>query len=246
MDKGRYLLPWILGGLSMATLAMAITVGWAKGIAPNNSPAPSQTAAHILPDAEVTTAPAPAPAPAGTLTVAQTRPVIPPIAPNVEANRQIWECTINGLKTFSDNPCGDKSSLREIGPINRMDPTPILPHSRSYVPESSGQPNYSYPSQQADFYPSDQQSADNSYPADDSYPVFVGVPFGERGRPDHDRRPDHEERGRSDHEHRPYSQPQSHNRGPQPLREGAAGSLTPRQPSTGGTGERAGLHPAAR
>ena len=205
MDKGRNLLPWILGGLSTATLAIAITVGWAKGIAPNNSPAPSQTAAHIMPDAESTTASAPAP----TLTVAQTRPVTPPIAPNVEVNRQIWECTINGLKTFSDNPCGDKSSLREIGPINRMDPTPILPHSRSYVTESSGQPKYSYPSQQADSYPSDQPSADSSYPADNSYPVFVGVPFGERGRPDHDRRPDHEERGRSDHEHRP----QSHDRG---------------------------------
>src|ERR1700736_4343664 len=133
MDKGRALLPWILGGLSMATLAIATTVGWAKGIAPNNSPAPSQTAAHILTDAEVTTAPAPAPAPAPTLTVAQIRPVTPPIAPNVEANRQIWECTINGVKTFSDNPCGDKSSLREIGPINRMDPTPVLPHSRSFA-----------------------------------------------------------------------------------------------------------------
>jgi hypothetical protein len=216
MDKGRNLLPWMLGGLSMATLAIAITVGWAKGIAPNNSPAPSQTATHIFPDAEVTTAPARAPAPA--LTAAQIRPVTAPTASNVQANRQIWECTIHGVKTFSDNPCGDKSSLFEIGSINRMDPTPVLPHSRSYVPESSGQPNYSYPSQQADSYPSDQQSADNSYPADDSYPadssypVFVGVPIGERGR--------------SDHEHGQYSQPHSHNRGqphshnrgPQPLR----------------------------
>jgi hypothetical protein len=210
MDKGRNLLPWILGGLSMATVAIAITVGWAKGIAPNNSPAPSQTATHMLPDAEATTASAPAPAP--TLTVAQIRQVTPPIAPNSEPNRQIWECTINGLKTFSDNPCGDKSSLREIGPINRMEPTPILPPSRSYVPESSGQPKYSYPIEQADSYPGEQQSADNSYAADNSYPVFVGIPFDGR------RRPDHEERGRSDHEHRPYSQPQSHNRGPQPLR----------------------------
>jgi hypothetical protein len=208
MDKGRNLLPWILGGLSMATLAIAITVGWAKGIAPNNSPAPSQAAAHILPDAEMTTAPAPAAAP--TLTVAQIRPVTAPTAPNVEANRRIWECTIDGVKTFSDNPCGDKSSPFEIGSINRMDPTPVLPHSRSYAPESRGQPNDSYPSQQADSYPSDPQSADNSYPADDSYPadssypVFVGVPIGERRR--------------SDHEHRPYSQPQSHNHGPQHLR----------------------------
>jgi hypothetical protein len=200
MDKGRVLLPWLLRGLSMATLAIAITVGWAKGIAPNNSPVPSETTAHMLPDAEVTTAPAPGPAP--TLAVAQVRPVTVPTAPNVEATRQIWECTINGVKTFSDNPCGDKSSLFEVGSINRMDPTPVVPHSRSYVPESSGQPNYSS-SQQADSYPGEQQSADDSHPADSSYPVFLGVPI---------------KHGRFDHEHRQHSQPQSHNRGPQPLR----------------------------
>jgi hypothetical protein len=43
---------------------------------------------------------------------------------------------------------------------------------------------------------------------DDSYPVFVGNPFGER------RRPDHKERRRSDHEH----QPQSRDRGGQQAR----------------------------
>jgi hypothetical protein len=209
MDKGRKFQPWILGGLLMATFAIAISVGWTKDIAPNNSPAPSQTTAHPLRDAEVTTAPAaapaPTPAPAPTLAVAQIHGVTPPI----EQHRQIWECTINGQKTFSDYPCGDKASLREIGPINIMDPTPILPRSRSYVPESSGEPRYSDPSQQADSYPSEQQSADNSYPVDDSYPVFVGDPVGER------RRSDHEERRRSDHEHRL----QSHDRrGLQPRR----------------------------
>src|ERR1700731_2859987 len=110
MHKSRNLLPWVFGKLSMATLAIAITVGRAKAFAPNNAPAPSQTAAHILPAAEVTTAPAPEP----TLPVAQIRPVTAPIAPNVEAKREVWECKINGIKTFSDNPCGDKSSLREI------------------------------------------------------------------------------------------------------------------------------------
>jgi hypothetical protein len=237
MDKGRNLLPWILGGLSMAIVAIAITVAWAKGIAPNNSPAPSQTAAHVLPDAQPTTAPTPAPTPP--FRVAQIRPMAP-VAPKVEPNRSVWECTISGQKTFSDNPCGNKSRLREIGPVNRMDPTPILPHSRSYAPESSGQPRYSYPSEQADSYPGDQQSADNSYPADnpypadDSYPVFVGNSFDERRRrnheerrrPDHEerRRPDHEERRGPDHEHRPYSQPYSRDRGlppqsaPQPRR----------------------------
>jgi hypothetical protein len=195
MDKGKNCQRWILGGLSMAAFAIAISVGWTKDIAPNNSPALNQTIAHLLRDADVTIAPAPAPTPAPTLAVAQIHRVTSPI----EQHRQIWECTINGQKTFSDYPCGGKASLREIGPINIMDPTPILPNSRTHVPESSGQPRYSDPSHQADSYPSEQQSADNSYPVDDSYPVFVGNPFGER------RRPDHEERRRSDHEHRPQS-----------------------------------------
>jgi hypothetical protein len=187
MDKGRKFQPWILGGLSMATLAFAISVGWTQDIAPNNAAAAPVSART--------------PAPAPTLAAAQIHRMTPP----TEQHRQIWECTINGQKTFSDYRCGDKASLREIGPINIMDPTPVLPHSRSYVQESSGQPRDSDPSQQADSYPSEQQSADNSYPVDDSYPgdgsypVFIGNPFGER------RRPDHEERRRSDHEDRPQS-----------------------------------------
>jgi hypothetical protein len=185
MDKGRKFQPWILGGLSMATFAIAISVGWTQDIAPNN----------------LAPAPAPAPASAPTLAVAQMHNVTPPIV----QHRQIWECTINGQKTFSDYRCGDKASLREIGPINIMDPTPADPRSRSYVQESSGQPSYSDASQQADSYPTEQPSADDSYPADDpnpmddSYPMFIGNPFGER------RRPDHEERRRSDHEDRPRS-----------------------------------------
>jgi hypothetical protein len=193
MDHNRDLFPWIFGGLSMATVAIALTVGSTNGTAPKNSQAPSQTTAHTLPEA--TTAPAPAP----TLAAAQiqtpasstltsptlTSPTPAPqtLAPPMESNGQVWECTINGQKTFSDNPCGDKSSLHEIGPINRMDPTPILPHARSYAPESSYQPEYSYQGGQEDSAPGEQQFSDNSYP------VFVGIPVHEHRRPDHPHRP---------------------------------------------------------
>lgn len=161
MDKGRIFLPWILGALlSTATVA----------------------------------APAPTP-PATTSAVTRIQPVTVPTAPNVEPTRRVWECKINGQRTFSDNPCGAKSTLREIGPTNRMDPTPIFPHSRSYVPESNDPPRYSYPSEPADSYPSDQRPADNSYPVDNSYsypdnsyPVFIGNPFQERRRPNHEYR----------------------------------------------------------
>ena len=187
MHKDRDLLPWILGGLSMAAVAVAITVGSTNGIAPKNSQTPSQTTARTLPEAEAlpqpkaTTALAPAP----TLAAAQIQPVTPPMQPN----GQVWECTINGQKTFSDNPCGYKSSLREIGPINRMDPTPVIPHARSYAPESNYQPAHSYPGEQVDSNPGEQQFADNSYP------VFVGIPFQEHRRHDHAHRPHGDYRG---------------------------------------------------
>jgi hypothetical protein len=185
MDKDRDLLPWIFGGLSMATVAIAISVGSTNGTAPRDSQAPRQPIAYTLPEAKVPTppvpasVPAPAPAPAPTLAAAQTQTVSPPTA----SNNQIWECTINGQKTFSDSPCGGQSSVRELGPINRMDPTPVLPHARSYVPESSYQPGYSYQGDQEDSNPGDQQFANNSYP------VFVGFPVHDPRRPDRARRP---------------------------------------------------------
>jgi hypothetical protein len=189
MDTDRDLLPWIFGGLSMATVAIAITVGSTNGTAPKNVQAPRQIIVQPLPEVEVPTAPAraaaPAPAAAQILAAAQIQTVAPPIA----ANGQIWECTIDGQKTFSDSPCGAKSSLREIGAVNRMDPTPILPHARSFAPESSYRAEYSYPGEQVDSNPGEQQFADNPYP------VFIGIPFHDRRRPDHGRRPHNHDRG---------------------------------------------------
>jgi hypothetical protein len=108
---------------------------------------------------------------------------IPPVTSPTGPNGRIWECTINGQKTFSDSPCGTKSSLHEIGPINGMDPTPIPPLARSYAPESSYRPDYSNQGDQEYSNPGEQQFANNSYP------VFVGIPIRERRRPDHAHRP---------------------------------------------------------
>ena len=198
MDKDRDLFPWIFGGLSMATVAIAITMGSTHGTAPSNSQAPRQPIAYTLPEAKVTPAPAPAPVPASALALAPAP--APPLAaaqiqtvsPPTESNNQIWECTINGQKTFSDSPCGGQSSVRELGPINRMDPTPVPSHARSYVPESSYQPGYSsYQGDQEDSSPGEQQFANNSYPG------FVGYPVHEPRRPEHARRPHAHNRGPS-------------------------------------------------
>jgi hypothetical protein len=208
MAEDTDLLPWILGGLSAATVAIAIAVGASNGTGSNKSHAALQTgapqtvalqtAALSLPGAEATpraTAPlSEVPAIASTrvpnLSAAQIQSAAPPTQPT----SRVWQCTINGQKTFSDAPCGDKASVREIGPINTMDPSPVLSHSPSYGREASYPPEYSYPGEQADSNAAEQQLAGNSYP------VFVGIPSHERRRPEH--------------AHRPHE----HNRGPQPRR----------------------------
>jgi hypothetical protein len=195
MVKDRDLLPWIFGGLSMAAAAMAITLASTYGNGPGNAPKDSQTpspiTAHPLPWAQTPTAPAgvPAPAPAAAPGQAPVAGQIQTLAPPTEPGSQIWECTINGQKTFSDNPCGDKPVLREVGPINGMDPAPLLPRARSLAPESGYRPEYTYPGEQVDSYPDDQQSANNSYP------VYIGIPYREHSRPDHGHRPHNHDHG---------------------------------------------------
>jgi hypothetical protein len=181
MDKDRDLLPWIFGGLSMATVAIAIIVGSNNRPAPKKSPAPSLATAYALPPAPAETVPVTVPVlvPVQALAAAQLQTATPPIEPS----SQIWECLIDGQRTFSDKRCGEKPSLRKIGPINTMDPTPILRSNSSYEPRSS------YVAEYPD--PSEQQLADNSYP------VYVGVPYHERRRPDR-AHPSHD-RGRTPH-----------------------------------------------
>jgi hypothetical protein len=192
MDKDRDLLPWIFGGLSLAAAATAVILGSTYGNASKHFQAPSLVTAHPLPEPPTQTVPTPTPTqtmptpvPAQNLAAADIQTAAPPAQPN----GQIWECTINGQKTFSDNPCGEKSSLHEIGPINGMEPTPILPHARSVVPQSSYQPEYSYPDEPADSYAGEQPFVSNAYP------VFVGIPYREHRRPDRGHRPHNHDRG---------------------------------------------------
>ena len=185
MEKDRDLLPWIFGGLSMATVAIAIIVGSNNRPAPQNSPAPSSATAYALPPAPAETVPvavpvaAPVVVPVQALAAAQLQTVTSPI----EQSTQIWECEINGQRTFSDKRCGEKPSPRKIGPINTMDPTPIFRSNSSYGPQSSYAPEY--------------QDQGEQQPADNSYPVYVGVPYHERRKPDR-ARPGHD-RGRTPH-----------------------------------------------
>src|ERR1700760_1564432 len=125
MNSQRDLLPWIFGGLSTAAGAIALTaISSQRTATPAAQPIPvvavapqRPTPAAVVPTAVSPTAVAgpaaentPAPSIAATDTGAQS-----------EARPgQIWACTTNGVKTFSNNPCGKNSSLLEVGPINTM------------------------------------------------------------------------------------------------------------------------------
>jgi hypothetical protein len=180
MYKDRDLLPWILGGLMMATVALAIAVGSTNRNAPGNLQALSQTATQTLPSTLPTTppaiaasAPASERAPPPPVAAAPVQDMTP--APPTEPTVKIWECTINGIRTFSNKSCGDKPSIREIGPVNTMESTPIFRFDPAYGPESSYQPDY------PDSSP--QESPDSSYPA------VIGIPFHHGRRADHAHQP---------------------------------------------------------
>lgn len=166
MSREFDLLPWILGGLATAGIAVAVTVGLAQRTAPSKALVPVAAAAAStqpampLVAAAVAAAPIPGPAPAPDPALA-----LEPVQPAGEAmapSSQIWECTVNGQKTFSDKRCGGNAELREIRPINVMNPAPMLPLNRPYQADAGDAPDY---------YPDAQDYVDSGVPA------MVGVPY---------------------------------------------------------------------
>jgi hypothetical protein len=190
MTEDRDLLPWILGGLSMAAIAMAVAVGLtgrttrAHAFSQSASTVPTLATAQLNPHTPSASVPAstlPAStasfAPAPSVSIPQTQPEPAPNPPG----SQIWECTTNGTKTFSNNRCGSAAILREVGPINVMDRSPVAANVHWYGPDSNDSPDYYYP--------------DPPRPADNASPIVVGMPYLERRRPQHPHQPNNHERG---------------------------------------------------
>src|SRR5258708_6067661 len=110
MNTQRDLLPWILGGLAVATAAVVITVASAGKTAPSLRPAGAATAqVTSAPDSVSLPVPAaeaampavaamPALAEAAPLPAAQPQATAEPALPTA----QIWECMTNGDKTVSN------------------------------------------------------------------------------------------------------------------------------------------------
>jgi hypothetical protein len=208
MNKQRELLPWIVGALSVATVAVVVAVASSgKTITPGLHPAGAAVAQLTsTPDLPSMTAPAPVaavPAMAG-LPLPASRPepeAAPPPAVQGQATAepvpqtgQIWECMTNGVKTFSNNPCGEKSTLLEVRAINTMNPTPVVRYARAYAPETRNSPAYADPnsySDQSDVY-GEQGAADAP---NNSYAIVQGFAFLPRKRPEHPHRPMHHNPG---------------------------------------------------
>jgi hypothetical protein len=223
MNKARGLLVWISGGLIMAGVAAAIMVSSGRPVTPS------------LPQAGAVTAPVSAPVSLPSSTPGAEAPPAAQVASAVEAaampdasaplpteqaqttsepavqSGQIWECTTNGQKTFSNNPCGEKSTLLEMRAINTMNPTPEVRDARAYGREPRYAPQYTDQNANADQNAYGDQNAyagQDTYAAEpgngeyggSSYAIVQGLAFLPRRRPEHPHRPEsHHNSGESHH-----------------------------------------------
>jgi len=190
MSGKHNLRPWILGGLSIAAVALAITAVSnqragtpvsqpipivAATVSPPPAPALALAAPHAAEVAGAVPEPGSTDAPPDATTEGATQP-------EVQAG-QIWACTTHGVKTYSNNPCGEKSSLLEVGPINTMNPTEPVHYARAYTAHAQYAPPYSDASAQS--YAEDDSEQEGYESGGNSYTIVQGVAVFPRRRPEH-------------------------------------------------------------
>ena len=189
MSRERDLLPWILGGLSTAAVALAITaVSSQRAATPVTPSIPIVAATASPPPAPALLAAPPAAAVAGA--VSEPPSADAPLSAATEAAAQpeapadqIWECTTKGVKTYSNNPCGEKSSLLEVGPINTMNPATPVHYARAYTAQPQYVPPYSDASAQSN---AEDDSEQEGYEGGgNSYAIVQGVALLPRRHPEH-------------------------------------------------------------
>src|ERR1700722_2216700 len=147
MTQHAHAVQWILGGLLAVSGATAAEIGSrsepasaqpAPGTSANETragavsapPATPATPAASLPGSAALLPAAPPPARAATggahspqlATVART-----PLPPG-----QVWQCVIDGERIFSDAPCGEHASIRQLRELNVMDAPPAQSYAYAY------------------------------------------------------------------------------------------------------------------
>jgi hypothetical protein len=188
MKKQSDLFRWILGGLTIAGVAVAASTP------PTVSPSPPPPAAS-------------APQTQAAESASATPSVQAPQAASKHSS-QIWECTTNGVKTFSDNPCGTKATRVALRPINTMEPTPVIRSTRA----DGSEPRYTKEYTDQNLYPDQDTSAqgfdDNAYSDVQGYPGVQGFVYVPLSRPNHRHRPEHHHDSSSD-SHKPAPKPRN-------------------------------------
>jgi hypothetical protein len=119
--------PWIVGAL---LIVAAIPAGVAlTGTTENSTPvAVATTSPLAAPHPAVSAAAAAIPA-HPTTPVATKSPPLPA--------GQVWQCVVNGQRTFSDAPCGTGASIRQLNAVNGMEAAPREPMYRYPAYDSS-------------------------------------------------------------------------------------------------------------
>jgi hypothetical protein len=152
------LLPWILVGLLAGSATIASAVGLtseaasaqvpASGTSASETRAGAVSASPATPAASLpgsaallhAGAPPPARAAAGGARSPQVATVSrAPLPPG-----QVWQCVIGGERIFSDAPCGEHASIRQLRELNVMDAPPAqsYAYAQPYVPLSAPAPAF--------------------------------------------------------------------------------------------------------
>jgi hypothetical protein len=173
MDRDTNFFPWILGGLLIATAAAAAGLAFTRASAPTSAK-PKQISHQDAVVAPPVVAQAQVPSPLSAPAIA-ARPELP--------SGQVWECVLNGQRTFSDSPCGDRPAIRQLSELNLIDSVASRT-SPTYPPYPSG-----YAAATAD-----QNAPDLS---NDWYSTQEVLAIRERARRVHPSRPNAHLHGRS-------------------------------------------------
>lgn len=111
--------------------------------APPATPAPSPSGAAAGSPAVALSSPA-APPPARPVTGSARSPQAGMVARTPLPAGQVWQCVIDGKRIFSDAPCGEHASIRQLSELNVMDAPPARSYTYAYpyAPASAPAPTF--------------------------------------------------------------------------------------------------------
>lgn len=161
MTQHAHALPWTLRGLLALSAAIAAAIGLTSAPASAQPLAPGASANETRAGA-VSALPGTPAAPAASQpgSAGSLPPATPPSpraatggvhSPQVAAAArtalppgQVWQCVIDGERIFSDAPCGEHASIRQLRELNVMDSPPAQSYAYAYpyAPLSAPAPAY--------------------------------------------------------------------------------------------------------